>query len=194
MNLLSPSFFGAFLGSIAGLLALIGIILLWDYLQQRKERQRQQQQPQKIAPVEQILERHIEQYLLTHFSELFKGWQIFNGDAPTSSDASPAHPPLGVRYRTKAGEIDFLCIDPKGNFVVIELKRDKAPDRVVAQVDRYIAWVKKHLAQPNQRVYGLIIAKRFDQRLFHTLQRRRDIKIWTYRWHLRLNKRPTPDE
>ncbi len=188
---LSPDFTAAFLGSIVGVLLIVGIFAVWDYFLQRKEKR---ERPQRPLTAEQVLERQLEQYLVEHFSKIFKGWRIYGNEEiqPTPQDSSQR--PLGVRYRTKAGEIDLLCVDSKDNLVVVELKRDRAPDRVVAQVDRYIAWVKKHLAKPDQRVYGIIIARRFDQRLFHTLQRRRDIKMWTFSWYLRLNKRPTPDE
>jgi hypothetical protein len=60
---------------------------------------------------------------------------------------------------------------------------------VVAQVDRYIAWVEKNLAQPNQRVRGLIIAKSFERRLKFTLPQRRNIDFWIYDYQLRFDKK-----
>lgn len=41
------------------------------------------------------------------------------------------------------GRIDLLGIDRQGNLVVIELKRDKTPRDVVAQVLDYATWVKR---------------------------------------------------
>ena len=64
-------------------------------------------------------------------------WSFFFGALVGTSNSNPNHKRTGIRYRTDAGEIDILCLDVKNNFVVIELKRNKAPDRVVAQVDRY---------------------------------------------------------
>lgn len=60
---------------------------------------------------------------------------------------------------------------------------------MVAQVDRYIAWVEKNLAQPGQRVRGLIIAKSFDKRLKFTLIQRRNIDFWIYDYQLRFDKK-----
>lgn len=40
------------------------------------------------------------------------------------------------------GFIDLLCIDGRGDLVVVELKRDKTPREVVAQALDYASWVK----------------------------------------------------
>lgn len=39
------------------------------------------------------------------------------------------------------GQIDLLCIDPAGDIVVVELKRNKTPREVVAQGLDYASWV-----------------------------------------------------
>lgn len=95
---------------------------------------------------------------------------------------------MGTQYKTKAGPIDILSTDEAGNFVIIELKRDKAPDTVVAQTDRYMAWVENNLVQPGQKVRGIVIARKYDHRLAHTLQRRPDMEGWLYTWQLVLGK------
>jgi len=182
------SFGGALAGTALSVLLLIGIVVVWDYVaEHRAQRKPGIERPRMFAD---ILESHLEQYILERFQILFPGWQIYDEITESTGDSEPERKPSGVRYRTKAGEIDILCLDRKGNFVVIELKRGKAPDRVVAQVDRYVAWVKEHLAQPGQRVTGLIIARSFGDRLNYALSRRRGISIWTYDWQLKFNKRP----
>lgn len=41
------------------------------------------------------------------------------------------------------GYIDLLCLDRKGDVVIVELKRDKTPREVTAQVLDYASWVKE---------------------------------------------------
>jgi len=43
------------------------------------------------------------------------------------------------------GVIDLLCIDEKGDLIIIELKRDKTPREITAQVLDYASWVE-HLS------------------------------------------------
>src|SRR4051794_22819934 len=49
---------------------------------------------------------------------------------------------IGRQVRTPySGRIDLLALDAEGSLVVIELKRDRTPREVVAQVLDYAAWV-----------------------------------------------------
>jgi hypothetical protein len=41
------------------------------------------------------------------------------------------------------GAIDLLALDPVGNLVILELKRDKTPRDIVAQVLDYASWVER---------------------------------------------------
>lgn len=61
--------------------------------------------------------------------------------------------PVGGRY------IDILAVDAKNCLVVIELKVSKGYDRAVGQLLRYISWIKRHQAEPQQAVRGIIIAR-----------------------------------
>ena len=67
--------------------------------------------------------------------------------------------PVGGRY------IDILAVDKTGGYVVIELKVSKGYDRVVGQLLRYISWIKKNHAEPEQGVRGIIIAKQISEDL-----------------------------
>ncbi len=50
---------------------------------------------------------------------------------------------IGQQIKTDFGkEIDLLCIDPEGNLVIVELKRDKTPREVTSQALDYASWVK----------------------------------------------------
>jgi hypothetical protein len=51
---------------------------------------------------------------------------------------------IGRQVSTEfGGRIDLLGIDQEGNMVVLELKRDKTPREVVAQILDYASWVRK---------------------------------------------------
>lgn len=67
--------------------------------------------------------------------------------------------PVGGRY------IDILAVDQNGDYVVIELKVSKGYDRVVGQLLRYISWIRKNQAEPEQGVRGIIIAKQISEDL-----------------------------
>ena len=50
---------------------------------------------------------------------------------------------IGRQIQTDFGDvIDLLCLDYNGDVVIIELKRDKTPREVTAQVLDYASWVK----------------------------------------------------
>ncbi|WGV26027.1 endonuclease NucS domain-containing protein [Halotia branconii] len=50
---------------------------------------------------------------------------------------------IGKEVQTDyGGFIDLLCLDKKGDIVIIELKRDKTPREVTAQALDYASWVK----------------------------------------------------
>ena len=60
------------------------------------------------------------------------------------SIASPNWMIVGRQVRTPyGGYIDLLAIDRDGKLVVLELKRDKTPREVVAQLLDYASWVKE---------------------------------------------------
>jgi endonuclease len=65
----------------------------------------------------------------------------------------------GVEFPAGGRFIDILALDSSGGYVVIELKVSRGYDRVVGQLLRYMGWIQKHHADPNQRVRGIIVAK-----------------------------------
>lgn len=72
---------------------------------------------------------------------------------------------IGRQYPTTVGPIDLLGQDKKsGQYVVVELKRDRAADRVFGQLSRYMGWVRKNLAG-GAEVLGVIVAARIDDKL-----------------------------
>jgi len=50
---------------------------------------------------------------------------------------------IGRQVETEyGGAIDLLCLDRQGDVVIVELKRDKSPREVTAQILDYATWVK----------------------------------------------------
>ncbi|MBK8901689.1 MAG: DUF1016 family protein [Anaerolineaceae bacterium] len=181
------AFWGALVGVILAFVALVGGFLILDEITRRKSPKKENAQPTKPEP---LSEKQLETLIKEHFNELFPGWSLY----ATNLEADDSINPLGIRFRTRlAGEIDFLCNNEEGEFVVIELKKDKAPDKVKAQIERYINWVEQNKAQPGQKVHGIIIAKSFDTRLAYALLNQDRIQLWTYRLNIEFNQKSVTD-
>ena len=83
------------------------------------------------------------------------------------------------QYMTDIGRIDILAIDKKkGNYVVIELKRNQTSDDTVGQILRYMGWIQEKKGDEN--VKGIIVAGKFDEKLYYAQKRAKDIEIFTY--------------
>jgi hypothetical protein len=121
------------------------------------------------------LERQLENFLLENWdhTELGKEWAIYG---------TKDEPEAGNQFPTDVGRIDILAVHKTQNkMLVIELKRDQSTDATVGQVLRYIGWVEKHLAQPNQKtVQGLIIAHEQDKTALYALSTLNHVKFMTY--------------
>lgn len=67
--------------------------------------------------------------------------------------------------------MDFLCLDNEShNIVVIEIKR-KGTDETLAQICRYMGWVKENLAEKkNQKVLGIIVSESKDIKLEYAIK------------------------
>ena len=98
-----------------------------------------------------------------------------NIEALLASDLDQIEPGLTLIGRQHSippiGRIDLLCRDRKGDLVVIEVKTpDASTDSVIDQIGAYVGWVMEHMATPGQRVRGLIICGRPNQRLAYAVR------------------------
>jgi hypothetical protein len=74
---------------------------------------------------------------------------------------------IGRQYKAPpVGRIDLLCRGRQGDIVVIEIKKFRAgTDSIIDQIARYMGWARHRVALPGQRVRGIIIVGKPDQKL-----------------------------
>jgi hypothetical protein len=130
------------------------------------------------------LERHLHDFLFDNWNEttLGKEWALFT---------EPGDPEAGYEYRCPIGRIDLLARHKtEKKWLVVELKRDDATDAVVGQVLRYVGWVRRHLAEPQDDVLGLIIARTVDPQLQYAIEPVPKLRAMTYEVEFRLIDSP----
>ena len=83
--------------------------------------------------------------------------------------------------------MDILAVSKdKKALLVVELKKGRARDAVVGQVQRYMGYVLDELAESNQTVRGCIIALEDDLRLRRALRVTTNIDFYKYKVHFEL--------
>jgi len=86
----------------------------------------------------------------------------------------------GRQYIIPHGRIDILAIDDKGDFYVIELKKDSGYDDAYAQTKAYVDWIKKHLAKSKHKAYGIICLNSPTKQLIEKVRNDDFIKLFEY--------------
>ena len=127
------------------------------------------------------LEKHLEDFLVQNWAstELGKDYDIFEEDGEAA----------GQQYQTDTGPIDILAIHKsKKELLVVELKKGRASDAVVGQIQRYMGYVLDELAEPDQEVRGCIIALEDDIRLRRALRVTTNIDFYRYKVSFKLFK------
>lgn len=127
------------------------------------------------------LEKHLEEFLIANWNscELSQNYDLFEEDGEI----------IGQQYRTDTGFIDILAISKdKTEILVIELKKGRASDAVVGQIQRYMGFILDELAEDNQTVRGCIIALEDDLRIKRALRINPSIDFYRYEVSFRLEK------
>lgn len=127
------------------------------------------------------LEKHLEDFLVANWSktDLSREYDLFQEDGEVT----------GQQYPTDTGPIDLLAISKdKTKLLVIELKKGRASDAVVGQIQRYMGFVKEELAEEGQAVHGIIIALDDDTRIRRALAVAPNISFYKYQVSFTLNK------
>lgn len=132
-------------------------------------------------PVAFAMEKHLEDFLVQNWTQtdLGKDYDIYEEDGEK----------VGQQYPTDTGPMDVLAIrKDKSELLVVELKKGRASDAVVGQVLRYMGYVLQELAEPNQKVKGVIIALEDDQRIRRALAVTPSIEFYRYQVSFKLLK------
>jgi len=127
------------------------------------------------------LEKHLEDFLVKNWkqTELGKHYDIYEEEGEL----------VGKQYPTDTGPIDILAISKdKKTILVVELKKGRASDNVVGQVQRYMGFALETLAEKNQQVKGVIIALEDDLRIKRALSVTNNIEFYRYKINFKLFK------
>ena len=127
------------------------------------------------------MEKHLEDFLVANWSstELGKTHDIFEEDGEL----------VGQQYPSDTGPIDILAVSKdKKELLVVELKKGRASDSVVGQIQRYMGFVIDQIAEENQDVKGVIIALEDDLRIRRALKVTRGIEFYRYEVSFKLSK------
>ena len=132
-------------------------------------------------PAAFALEKHLEDFLVQNWTQtdLGKDYDIYEEDGDM----------VGQQYPTDTGPMDVLAIKKdKTELLVVELKKGRASDVVVGQTLRYMGFAAQELAEPNQKVRGVIIALEDDQRIRRALAVTPNIDFYRYQISFKLIK------
>jgi restriction system protein len=130
-------------------------------------------------PATFALERHLEDFLVANWAGtiLGKTYDIYSEDGEL----------LGQQFPTDTGRIDILAISKdRKELLVVELKRGRASDAVVGQIQRYMGYIKEELLEPDQQVRGVIVALDDDVRIRRALAVTQGIDFYRYEVSFRL--------
>ena len=144
--------------------------------------------PELIATDENVedpsvfaLEKHLEEFLIANWqgTELGRNYDIYGDDGELVGQQNPSD----------TGPIDILAISKdKKELLVVELKRGRASDVVVGQIQRYMGYVLGELAEADQTVKGVIIALGDDLRIRRALKATQNIDFYRYQVSFKLTK------
>ena len=126
------------------------------------------------------MESQLEDFLIENWekTELGKKYDLLEEDGEV----------LSQQYRTEIGIIDILAVDKvTKQLVVIELKKNQTSDDTVGQLTRYMGWLEAHKTN-GKPTKGIIIAARYDKRLYYALKKVRDTEVYLYRVQFNLEE------
>lgn len=121
-------------------------------------------------------ETDLRNYLAKNLSIIEPGLKLYQDDDGIT----------GIEFDVGGRRIDILAVDVKGALVVIELKVSRGYDRVIGQLMRYMAWIKKNQAEPGQQVRGAIVAREISEDLLLACSLLAGVQLFEYELSLKL--------
>lgn len=94
----------------------------------------------------------------------------------------------GVEFPVGNCFIDILAVDKNDDYVVIELKVSRGYDRVIGQILRYMAWIRKNHAEENHKVRGIVIAREISDDLLLACSETKNVELYEYNLAISLKK------
>jgi len=134
-------------------------------------------EPEEENGNEFAYEKDLQNFLAKNLSLIEPGLSLY-----VEEEISGIEFPVGNRF------IDILALDRDNNYVVIELKVSRGYDRVVGQILRYMAWIRKNHAEESQKVRGIIIAREISDDLLLACSETNSIELYEYNLSVSLNK------
>ncbi len=149
------------------------------YLEQKEDEKgnTEHEKPEDENGNEFAYEKDLQNFLAKNLSLIEQGLTLY-----MEEEISGIEFPVGSRF------IDILAIDSNKDYVVIELKVSRGYDRVVGQILRYMAWIRKNHAEENQKVRGIIIAREISDDLLLACSETQSIELYEYNLSVSLNK------
>lgn len=114
-------------------------------------------------------EKDLQFFLSQNLNKIEDGLSLFE-----DGDVNGIEYPVGGRF------VDILAVDRNNNLVVIELKASRGHEKVIGQLLRYMAWLKKNQAEENQKVRGMIVCNKLSTDLKLACSIVPDISLYEY--------------
>lgn len=127
------------------------------------------------------MEKQLEDFLVHNWASTSLGreYDIYTEDGQL----------VGQQYLSDTGPMDILAISKdRTRLLVVELKRGRASDVVVGQIQRYMGFVQGELLEAGQSVEGVIIAQEDDPRIRRALSVAPNIRFMKYRVEFHLEE------
>jgi restriction system protein len=136
-------------------------------------------------PIVGALESEVEERLAFQMEKQLEDFLVHNWRSTPLGREYDIHKVDGIggqQFHTDTGPMDILAISKdRTRLLVIELKRGRASDVVVGQIQRYMGFVQDVMLEQGQTVEGLIIAQDDDKKIRRALSVAQNIRFMRYR-------------